>query len=207
MSHRLLHPSASGKRWQWQSRVGALALAVHPHKQRGLGLTRRCLVLRQLVRLLALVLLLPMFSGCVRPVSRTRTIVTGRLEPRHFHFVTVVEKTEEGPGGWRAACVHVRILRSNTGESFDCRLGIEVPIENDDGPVSVQLAQRIAAERTNETSRVVFESATPITPLGLLCEKFKNTLRPLIEASIGGARLMTRCHEKAIPVQLGEIVP
>lgn len=165
------------------------------------------LVLRRFVRLCALALLFPMFSGCVRPVSRTRTIVTGKIEPRHFHFVTVVEQTEEGPGGWRAACIHVRILRSNTGESLDCRFGIEVPIENGDGPVSLSLAQRIAAERTNETARIVFESATPVSPLGLLCEKFKKTLRPLLEASIGGARLMTRCHERTIPVQLGEVVP
>jgi len=162
---------------------------------------------KRFVRLCAFALLLPMLSSCVRPVSRPKTIVTGRTEPRHFHFVTVVEKTEEGPGGWRAACVHVRIARSNTGESFDCKFGLEVPIENGEGPVSLPLAQRIAAERTNETARMVFESATPASPLGFLCEKFKNTLRPLLEASIGGSRLMTRCHEKTIPVQLGEVVP
>ncbi len=156
-------------------------------------------------RLYVLALMLSLFSGCVRPVSRTRTIVTGKIEPRQIHFITAVEQAEEGPGGWRAACVHVRITRRNTGESFNCRFGVEVPIENRNGPISVSLAQRIVAERTNETARIVLGAATLDSPIGLLCEEFKKTLRPLLQASIEGARLKMKCHEKAVPVQLGEV--
>jgi hypothetical protein len=154
----------------------------------------------------ALALLLLLFSGCVRPV--TRTIVTGRIEPRQIHFTTIVHQTDDDePGGWRVACLHINIQRANTGESFLCRFGVEVPIENRDSAFSLQLAQRITAERTHEATQIVFGSATPESPLGLLCETLKNTLKPLLKASIGGARVNTACREETIPVQFGEFVP
>jgi hypothetical protein len=128
------------------------------------------------------------------------------MEPRHFQFVTVVKQTGDEPGGWRAACVHVNIQRV-TGESFLCRFGVDVPIENDDGPFSIPLAQRIAAERANETAQFVFSSATPASGLGLLCEAFKTKFGALLGASIRGSRVKTACHEKTIPVHLGEFVP
>ncbi|HEX8437510.1 hypothetical protein [Archangium sp.] len=136
----------------------------------------------------------------------TRTIVTGQIEPRHFQFVTVVKQRGKKPGGWRAACVHVNIKRS-TGEAFLCRFGVDVPIENDDSPFSLPLAQRIAAERANEAARLVFGSATPASGLGLLCEAFKKTFGNLLDASVRGSRVKTACHEKTIPVQFGEFVP
>jgi hypothetical protein len=127
------------------------------------------------------------------------------MEPRHFQFVTVVKQRDKKPGGWRAACVHVNIQRT-TGESFLCKFGVDVPIENDDGPFSIPLAQRIAAERSNEAARLVFGSATPESGLGLLCEAFKKTFGVLLDASIRGSRVKTACHEKTIPVQFGELV-
>jgi hypothetical protein len=157
-------------------------------------------------RLYALALLLLILPGCVTPTNRTRTIVTGQIEPRHFQFVTVVKQTGNEPGGWRAACVHVNIKRT-TGESFLCRFGVDVPIETDEGSFSLPLAQRIAAERANETARLVFGSATPESGLGLLCEAFKKTFGTLLDASIRGSRVKTGCHEKTIPVQFGEFVP
>jgi hypothetical protein len=160
---------------------------------------------RRITRSKTLALLLAILSGCV-PAGRTRTIVTGALEPRHFQFVTVVKQTRDEPGGWRAACVHVKIQRV-TGESFLCRFGVDVPIENDDGPFSTPLAQRIAAERANEAAHFVFGSATPASGLGLLCEAFKTKFRALLGASIRGSRVKTACHEKTIPVQFGEFVP
>ncbi len=153
----------------------------------------------------ALAVLLAILSGCA-PAGRTSTIVTGAMEPRHFQFVTVVKQTGDEPGGWRAACVHVNIQRV-TGESFLCRFGVDVPIENDDGPFSIPLAQRIAAERANETAQFVFSSATPASGLGLLCEAFKTKFGALLGASIRGSRVKTACHEKTIPVHLGEFVP
>lgn len=144
--------------------------------------------------------------GCVPSARGTRTIVTGAIEPRHFQFVTVVKQRDNKPGGWQAACVHVNIKR-DTGESFLCKFGVEVPIETDDGPFSVPLAQRISAERANEAAHLVFGVATPESGLGLLCEGFKTTFGKLLEASIRGSRVKTACHKKTIPVQFGEAVP
>ncbi|WNG63220.1 hypothetical protein F0U59_52035 [Archangium gephyra] len=149
--------------------------------------------------------MLALLSGC-GSAGRTRTIVTGALEPRHFRFVTVVKQTGDEPGGWRAACIHVNIQRV-TGESFLCKFGVDVPIENEDGPFSIPLAQRIAAERANEAAHLVFGSATPESGLGLLCEAFKKSFGTLLRASIRGSRVKTACHERTIPVQFGELVP
>lgn len=153
-----------------------------------------------LVSLLALVL------GCAPRGKGSRTIVTGKIEPRQIHYVTVVEQTIDGADGWRATCIHINIQRRNTGESVLCRFGVEVPIQNRHGPVSLALAQRITAERTHEAAWSVFSAATPASPLGLLCESLKKTLKPLLGASIEGSRVSTRCHEKTVPVQFGESV-
>ncbi len=157
-----------------------------------------------IARLCAFVVLLSLLFGCAPRVRRSRTIVTGKIEPRHFHFYTVVEKTGDEPGGWRAACIHLNIQRKNTGESFICTFGFEVPMENDDMSISIPLAQRIAAERTDEAARLVFGAATPESPLGLLCEAFKKTLRARLKASLGGSRVDTVCREEAVPVKFGE---
>jgi hypothetical protein len=162
---------------------------------------------RQIARLCALAVLLSILSGCALRGRRTRTIVTGKIEPRQIHYVTTVEHTGNEPGGWRATCIHINIQRKNTGESFLCRFGVEVPIRNNDGPVSLPLAQRITAKRTDEAARLVFGSATPESPLGMLCQTLKSTLKPLLSASIGGTRVNTECHEKTIPVQFGEFAP
>lgn len=74
-------------------------------------------------------------------------------------------------------------------------------------PISIPLAQRIAAERTHESARLVFGSATPESPLGLLCEAFKKTLRVQLKASIAGSRVETVCRKEAVPVQFGEFTP
>ncbi|QRO02438.1 hypothetical protein JRI60_08530 [Archangium violaceum] len=146
-------------------------------------------------------------SGCGRTGPRTRTIVTGRIEPGQIHFVTIVKPRKDEPSGWRAACIRINIQRANTGESFLCGFGVEMPIQNDDGPISLPLAQRITAERIHEAAEVVFSSATPASGLGLLCESLKKTLKPMLWASIEGSRVKTSCHKKAIPVQLGNLVP
>jgi hypothetical protein len=151
--------------------------------------------------------LVPTWASCTGTGPTTRTIVTGGIEPRHFQFVTIVKQTPNEPGGWRAACVHIALKRGGTVESYLCKFGVEVPIQNADGPISIPLAQRIAAERTHETALLVFGSATPASPLGMLCETFKTTLAPVFEASIRGSRLTRTCHPKPIPVQLGELVP
>jgi hypothetical protein len=92
-----------------------------------------------------------------------------------------------------------------TEEAVLCRFGIEMPVQNEDGPVSSSLAQRVAAARINEAAHLVFGSATPASPLGMLCETFKGALAPKVAASIAGAMMTYRCHDEAPPVQFGEL--
>lgn len=127
----------------------------------------------------------------------------------HFQFVTVVEKTIPGADGWRAACVHARIKNGTTGDFFFCKFGVEVPIENRDGPVSIPLAQRLAADCANEAAIAVLGSAArePDPPLGILCEKFKTAYGALLNAAIGGARVTRVCDKKTKPVIFGELSP
>ncbi|MCY1036574.1 hypothetical protein OV207_34375 [Corallococcus sp. BB11-1] len=140
-------------------------------------------------------------TACIGPTDRT--FVTGKIQPRQIRFVTIIETPPEEEGGWRAACIHIRITRGNTGESILCRFGIETPIHNLEGPISTPLAQRITAARINEATQTVFGTATIESPLGMLCESLKATLRPIMRASIAGAAVTTRCNEKASPVQFG----
>ncbi|MCY1076864.1 hypothetical protein [Archangium lansingense] len=156
-------------------------------------------MLGQSARPHVLVLLLSLLSGCV----------TGRIQPVHFQFVTVVEKALPGPDGWRAACVHAKIRNGTTGDFFFCKFGVEVPIENIDGPVSIPLAQRIAADCANEAALSVLGVATrePDPPLGILCEQFKTAYGVPLNAAIGGARVTRVCDKKTKPVIFGEFSP
>jgi hypothetical protein len=149
-----------------------------------------------------MVLGLTILSGCMG--SSGSTLVTGMIEPKQIRFVTVVKPDLEGVGGWQAACIHIRITRSGTEESFLCRFGIEMPVRNREGPISVPLAQRVASERINETAYRVLSSATPASPLGLLCETLKGTLAPQVANSIVGAMMTYRCHKDSVPVEFGE---
>jgi len=131
------------------------------------------------------------------------TIVQGNLQPHHFQFVTVVPEMERGAGGWRAACVHVALSRV-AGESYLCRLGVEMPLANEeDGPLSTSLAQRISAECANEAARLAFEPVTPTTPLVLACQGFKNTYDIMLRRAFSGSRVRALCHERTTPVQVG----
>jgi hypothetical protein len=153
---------------------------------------------RQHVQCYALPFLLLLLSGCA-----TATIVESRVEPRHFQFVTVTAKRGKGAGGWRAACLHLHIGRA-AGESIVCKFGIEMPMETElAGPISTPLAQRIAADCANQAALIVFSPSTPETPLGLLCEGFKNTYDTIIHSALKGAQITKICHKKTKPVEFG----
>ncbi|MCY1036460.1 hypothetical protein OV207_33795 [Corallococcus sp. BB11-1] len=131
----------------------------------------------------------------------TGTIVEGRLQPKHFQFVTIVEHTGPGPGGWRAACVRVP-LRRDTGEMYMCQLGVEEPMETKAlGPISLPLAQRISADCANLSAQAVFSAATPATPLGLACTEFRDTLTLALSKAIYGSRVKQLCRQEATPVE------
>jgi hypothetical protein len=132
-------------------------------------------------------------SGCV----------IGRIQPSHFQFVTVVEKTEPGAGGWRAACVHAKVTNGGTKASIICRFGVEMPVENYEGPISIPLAQRVSADCANTAADIVLGSATDETPLGLLCENFKTAYDSILNRAIAGAHVTKMCHRLAKPIKFG----
>ncbi|AFE03677.1 hypothetical protein COCOR_00736 [Corallococcus coralloides DSM 2259] len=146
--------------------------------------------------------MLALCVACVGPTDRT--FVTGRILPRQIRFVTLREATPGEEGGQRSACIHVRLTRANTSESVLCRFGVETPLHNVEGPISTALAQRIAADRINEATQANFSAATIASPLGMLCESVKATLRTTVPASIAGAKVPAVCHERALPVHFGD---
>ena len=116
--------------------------------------------------------------------------------PEDFEFVTVVPKTRNEPGGWQSACVPFRLMR-DTGELYVCKLSVEVPIENEDGPISRALARRVAADCANLAAQAIFSQATPATPLFLACEEFKLAYENVLRAAVAGARIRKVCYEEA----------
>jgi hypothetical protein len=136
--------------------------------------------------------LLPMTAGCS----------INRYHPGHFQFVTVVEQTEPGAGGWRAACIHAVVINKTTLEPFVCKFGVGMPIETGDaGPISSALAQRIAADCANEAGAIVLKAATTIPSPGLVCEKFKNTFDEILDRAVRGSRVTTLCDKKTTPTR------
>ncbi|RKG84516.1 hypothetical protein [Corallococcus terminator] len=136
-------------------------------------------------------------TGCMA----TGTVVEGRLQPQHFKFVTIVEQTGPGAGGWRAACVRVP-LRRDTGEVYPCQLGIGLPMQTSRmGPIPLPLAQRISADCANLAAQTVFRAATPTTPLGLACEEFRGTYTLALSEAIVGSRVSKTCRRETTPVE------
>jgi hypothetical protein len=148
--------------------------------------------------------LLWLSTGCA---TGTGTVVEGSLQPRHFQFITVVEKTGPGPGGWREACVHVPIRR-DTGEVFMCSLGVGMPIQTRGSePLPLALAQRISADCANLSAQMSFSQTTPITSLGLACEGFRSTFTTALGGAVKGSRVSQMCHKATTPIRLGLALP
>ncbi|RKH71515.1 hypothetical protein D7X96_08395 [Corallococcus interemptor] len=147
---------------------------------------------------------LGLLTGCA---TSTGTVVEGSLQPRHFKFVTIVEHTGPGAGGWRAACVRVP-LRRDSGEVFMCQLGVEVPMQTaKEGPIPIALAQRISSDCANLAAQTVFSAATPVTALGLACEDFRNTFTLALNGAIGGSKVSRDCRKETTPVSPGGKTP
>lgn len=125
------------------------------------------------------------------------------MGPRHFQFKEVVPKRDKGAGGWRAACLHVGILRDTTDELFYCKFGVEVPIENEaQGAISIDVAQSRSASCANLAAQTTLAAATPATPIGMACEEFKTLYGLTLGNVISGARVTRTCHPGVPPVIL-----
>jgi hypothetical protein len=144
--------------------------------------------------------MMALVAGC--STGGTMTIVRGSVEPHHFRFATVVPKRGKGPGGWRAACVHIPLRRA-AGEPYLCRLGVEIPLENQLGVITTEKAQSLSAACANSSAPIAFESVTPTTPLVLACQSFKNVDNITLSEAIIGAVVKTECHGKTTPTQVG----
>lgn len=158
-------------------------------------------MLRLLTWLFAFPLWVVLLSGCA--TGGTTTWVEGGVGPRHFKFQEIVPKRTSGPGGWRAACLHVGILRDTTGELFYCEFGVEVPIENEaQGAIPIDVAQSRCARCANLAAQTTLAAATPATPIGIACEEFKTLYGLMLGGVITGARVMRTCDPRVEPVVL-----
>jgi hypothetical protein len=144
-------------------------------------------------RLQLLPLLLLWLSGCA--------VVEGSLRPEHFQFVDVVSKKGKGPGGWRAACVHVGIKKSATRDLFLCKFGVEMPIENEEqGFIPVDRAKNVSAKCANLAARNILSLTTKETPLGIACEVFRVEYELILNETVKGAHVPKMCHARTKPV-------
>jgi hypothetical protein len=141
-----------------------------------------------------------MACGVVLPVLPGCSI--NHYQPGHFQFTTIVEKTEAGADGWRAACIHATVVNKSTLEPYFCQFGVGMPIETEKfGLMSVPLAQRIAADCANEALREVL--AAPASPLpGLVCRQFTTTFQIVLNRAVRGSRVSGQCEEKANPIHV-----
>jgi hypothetical protein len=153
--------------------------------------------MQRLVQSPTLRVLLSLLVGCV-------SAVTGKIQPSHFQFTATVPHTEPGPGGWRVACVHAQIKNGETNERYTCRIGVEMPLETNNGPLSTPLAQRISAECANEAAYAVLSTLTrPPSPLYTLCMAVIEAYELRLNAAIVGSRVKPTCDPRAKPVVFG----
>jgi hypothetical protein len=150
----------------------------------------------------ALISLVVLSSGCV-------STVVGRIQPEHFQFTSAVPKTEPGSGGWRVACVHAQVKNGDTGDVYICAIGVEMPIESEDGPISTPLAQRVSADCANDAAYAVLSTMTqpPPPPLYTLCSNIRAAFDVRLSMAIRGSRVMQICHARAKPVVFGIPIP
>ncbi|WNG34865.1 hypothetical protein F0U61_15310 [Archangium violaceum] len=135
---------------------------------------------------------LPALSGCS----------INQYQPSHFQFSTIVEKTEAGADGWRAACIHATVVNKSTLEPYFCKFGVGMPIATEKfGLMSEPLAQRIAADCANEALREVI--ASPVSPLpGLVCRQLTSTFNVVLNRAVLGSRVTAWCEEETKPIRV-----
>ena len=125
------------------------------------------------------------------------------MRPSHFHFKDVVPLRDNKEGGWRAACLHVGIMRDTTSELVYCRIGVEVPIKNGpQGFTAVDVAQSRAAHCANEAAWTTLMAATPTTPIAVACEEFRSLFDATFKQVIFGSSVVRACYAGVKPVVL-----
>jgi hypothetical protein len=107
------------------------------------------------------------------------------------------------------ACVHAQIMNGDTKEVYTCRIGVEMPLETNSGPISTPLAQRISAECANEAAYAVLSTLTkpPPPPMYSLCTAVIDAYALRLNTAIVGSRVKTKCDPRARPVVFGVPAP
>jgi hypothetical protein len=146
------------------------------------------------ITLITLLGALQMLAGCVGGRGHVLTLVSGLLTPELFQFKTIVKPIPGKPGGWRAICIHVRIVDADSGGgSIICSFEVGVPIrtENSSQEISLGLAQRLSAEMGSEAAYRVLSTLPPRAMLAPACIEFRTEYRALMKVAIPGSEVST----------------
>lgn len=140
------------------------------------------------------------------PAACGNNRVEGGFLPENFHFEILVPlRNPSKPGGWRAACVSIKMANENTDTSVMCQFEVGTPLRTEPlGPISDRLAQCVAAEQSNEAAYAVLSRA--LMP-GMACQEFKHLFDERMRAAIEGSRVRTECDVRLEPVIITALSP
>ena len=129
--------------------------------------------------------------SCARG-SADRNPVVGVITPEYFRFRDVVpdDDPSKSSGGWRAVCIQARVEHGNSGAKTACQFEVGVPLRTEEeGEISLELAQFAAASMANRAAREIMSDAQPGEMLAELCRQFKVIYEAMLNAKITGARV------------------
>jgi hypothetical protein len=129
--------------------------------------------------------------SCARD-GQLRNAVVGVITPEYFRFrVTVADNDRALPsGGWRAVCIHALIKHGDSDAKTVCKFEVGVPLRTEkDGEVPLEQAQFAAASMANRAAREVLSEAHPREMFAVLCNRFRDVYKLMLETQIPGARV------------------
>lgn len=128
-------------------------------------------------------LLLTAATACGNPV------VLGYIPPSTFQFTTVVELSDDEPGGWQIAQLLVLLGRLSAmfPRAAVCQVEVGVPIVNGDiGFISVEFAQHASAAAADTAARDLMEKRE--IPTISACKAFVETMQKRLRPPDGPIR-------------------
>ena len=125
-------------------------------------------------------------------------VVFGNIPPSTFQFQTLIEHNSGGPSGWHIAQVLILLGRLSTmfPRAATCDVEVGVPLENFEGPVTVEMAQQASATAADRAAREILTQRE--RPTASICELFRKTMRHILgdrdTGLIKGARVRKFWH-------------
>ncbi|MFP2931402.1 hypothetical protein ACLESO_40695 [Pyxidicoccus sp. 3LG] len=129
-----------------------------------------------------------------------RGVVIGRITPEYFRFKTVVAVDANAfqPDGWRAVCIHARIMEGDSGATDVCKFEVGVPIRNtQQREVPLEVAQQAVAHLANTAAHEVLSNAQRGELIAVLCRRFKLKYEHLLREHIAGGRV-SECRTRGL---------